>query len=87
MYIKHDLIQDLDGNFVFSVVQDNTEHAKAVQHEKDTTGGWTEERTMKKMVSVPPHVFQHYSDLYGPECWQSKDFLKFFKEHRPEYCI
>ena len=87
MYVKHNLIEDAGGNFVFSVVQDNTEHAKATQQEKAETGGWTEERTMKKMVSVPPYVYQEYSNLYGAECWQSKDFLKWFKAHRPEYCL
>ena len=85
MYLQHNLIQDLDGNFQLTMVQDNTALAAAVSAEKAETGGWTEERTMKKMLSVPPQVYHEYAQQYGAECWQDDDFLKFFAAHRPEF--
>lgn len=86
MYVKRELLEDPAGNLLFSVVQDNTEHAKGVQAENEENGGWTEERTMKKMMSVPPYVYYEWVDKLGPECWQDKEFLKFFQKHRPEFC-
>ena len=85
MYVKKNLIEDANGNFVFSVVEDNTEHAKGVTQEREATGGWTAERTMKKMLSVPPYVYMTFVDKLGPECWQDPEFLKFFKKTYPHF--
>jgi hypothetical protein len=87
MYIQKSLITDADGNYVFSVKADGTETASIVTAERETTKGWTEERTMKKMVSVPPYVYYEWADKLGAECWNDKEFLKFFRAHSPHYCI
>jgi len=85
LLVSKNLIVGEGGNFIFSVVEDNTEHAKDVAYDRERTRGWTEERSMKKMVSVPPYVYYTFTDKLGADCWSDQAFLKFFKKQYPHY--
>lgn len=88
MEIAKSMIVDLDGNFCFTAMQDNTSLAKAITDQKGETKGWTEDRSMKKIMSVPPYVYQFYVDKFGStDCWSNPQFLKDFAKMRPEFCI
>ncbi len=87
MYLKKKLITDPSGNVVFTVVEESTLLAKEVHKRKEKDGGWNESRTQKMMMSVPPYVYQKFSDELGPECWSDRTFLREFARMRPEFCI
>ena len=69
MEIVKQLLVDAHGNYCFTAAQDNTSVAAAVTEQRNDTKGWTEDRTMKKMLSVQPYVYQYYADKFGStEC-------------------
>lgn len=86
MYMpQKQMLVDGEGNFTFTVTEDNTEHAKTVQDIKETSKGWTEGRTRKLRASIPPFVYQKYARELGQECWQDENFLQWLKMERPEF--
>lgn len=87
MYMQKKLLTDSHGNITFTVMEENTPIAYAVHKRDEEDGGWNKTRTQKLMMSVPPYVYQKFSDELGPECWQDRTFLREFARMRPEFCI
>jgi len=72
---------------LLTIKEDSTSVEVANKNVRETTKGWTEDRTMKKMMSIPPNEYYHWIDKVGEGCWDDTGFLKFYKNHRPEFCI
>jgi len=87
MIIQKKLITDQDGNIMFTALEDNEGLARLVYGARQTTKGWTKDRTKKLILSVPPYVYYKYVDELGAECWQDKTFLREFARLRPEFAI
>lgn len=87
MIVAQNLLIDPEGNYLLSITEDQTEVAQAASAIRDATGGWTEDRTMKLMLKVPPQEYVEWANRLGPECWSDPEFLKFYKNHRPEFVV
>ncbi len=87
MIVQKNLITDARGNIVFTAIEDNEPLAKLVHQERQGNKGWTEDRSAKLMLSIPPYVYQKYCDELGPECWNDRGFLIEFSRMRPEFAI
>jgi len=87
MIVQKSLMTDAMGNIVFSLTEDQTAYINNVQDAKNTNNGWTEERTMKAICSVPPREYHEWGSKLGYECWTDRDFLKFYKARNPQFFI
>lgn len=87
MIVAQNLLIDAEGNYLFSVTEDQSEVVSAASEIRNTTKGWTPERTMKLMLKVPPQEYAEWANRLGPECWSDPDFLKFYRKHRPEFVV
>ena len=82
------LIMSPDGEVLLTIREDHEELCQAVDEIKNTTNGWSPDRTMKLTASVPAQEYHHWGELLGYECWEHNDFLKFWNANtKGRYCI
>jgi len=84
---RNNFIEGADGSILLSIEQDQTDIAQAVQGARDSSKGWTADRTMKMSYSIPAHEYHEWGRKLGYECWQDDDFLKFFSKHAPQFAL
>jgi len=87
MLVASQFITDPSGNILVTKTYDHEEHAQGVRDIKDSTKGWTKDRTMRLSFSIPPSEYVHWQETVGQGCWEDPDFLKFYRANSPQYCL
>lgn len=87
MLVRDNFIVTPEGDVVISKTIDSQDVVDDVDELRQTTQGWSEDRSQKLLMSVPVHEYHYWKDQVGEDCWEDPDFLKFFKSRRPEFCL
>jgi len=82
--VREDMICGPEGEVTYSVLEDYTEQAQFNHTEKETTDGWTNDRTMRQALRVPARLYYLWERRL-PGCWKDKNFIKSFAMEHPEY--
>lgn len=79
MYKKQNLICSPSGEILLTIKEDHQDLCDDLQELRDTTEGWTPERTMKMTMSIPTQEYHFWADKMGTyDCWEDDDFLKYW---------
>jgi len=74
-----------NGEFMFDMAEDVTGYDRANTKIRNETGGFSESRDKRMLVSVPPRLYYWWANKLGEECWQDPAFLRSFIKENPQY--
>jgi len=83
--IHKSMIEGPNGEFNFHYVEDVTSYEKTAAVIKTECDGFSEERTRRMNVSVPPRLYYFWANKLGEECWLDRNFLKSFMKENPQF--
>ena len=81
MYQKQKIVTSLNGDVILSVTEDQEDVAQAMTNVRESTKGWTPERTMKLMLSIPVQEYYHWEAELGQGIWNENDFRKWWNKY------
>lgn len=84
--VEKSVLEGPNGEFIFHMVEDVTEYDKTSRLIREQCNGFSENRSRRMNVSVPPRLYYHWARLTGSEeCWLDPSFLRSFIKEHPEY--
>ena len=85
--VQEKFIMTPDGAINMSFTEDHTAEAKATAQQRETTGGWSEDRSIRVRLRIPHRLYHDATQKYGAECWRDNDFLKYISRKFPELTV
>ena len=85
--VQEKFIMTPDGAINMSFTEDHTAEAQAVAKQREETGGWSEDRSVRTCLRIPPRLYHDATQKYGAECWRDNDFLKYISRKFPELAL
>ena len=83
--VEKSILEGPNGEFIFNITEDVTEMADLNAEIRAKTNGFSEDRSRRMNVSVPPRLYYFWANKLGEECWLDRNFLKSFMTEHPEY--
>jgi len=85
MEVYKSVIEGPNGEFIFNIIEDIEDIAKLNNEIKTEVDGWSNDRSRRMNVSVPPRLYYYWANKLGEQCWLDTSFLKSFMKEHPEY--
>jgi len=83
--VHKSIIEGPNGEFNFHMVEDVTKYEKTNAIISKECDGFSEDKTRRMNVSVPPRLYYFWANKLGEECWLVSNFLRSFIKEHPEY--
>ena len=84
--VHKSLVCGPNGEMILDMVEDVTGYESQNAKIKDSCDGFSEERTRRMNVSVPPRLYMLWARRTGSEeCWLDPAFLRSFIKENPQY--
>lgn len=85
MIVRKSIIEGPNGELIFDIVEDVTDLARTNAEIREKVDGWSEDRSRRMNVSVPPRVYYYWASKLGEECWFDANFIRSFMKEYPQY--
>jgi len=84
--VQKSVLTGPNGEFIFNMIEDVTDYEKTSRVIREEANGFSEDRTRRMNVSVPPRLYYHWARITGSEdCWLDPAFIRSFMKENPQY--
>jgi len=84
MIVEQSLLEGPNGELIFNIVEDVSVYAEGAKIARERNG-FSEDRSRRMNVSVPPRLYYFWANRLGEECWLDPAFLRSFIKEHPEF--
>lgn len=83
--VEKSVIEGPNGEYIFNMVEDVTEYDRSNTIIRKECDGFSEDRSRRMNVSVPPRLYYFWASKLGEECWLDSSFIRSFVKENPQY--
>jgi len=83
--VHKSVLEGPNGEFIFNMVEDVTDYERTNAIIREECNGFSDDRSRRMNVSVPPRLYYFWARQLGEECWLDPAFLRSFIKEHPQY--